>query len=71
MCASRASERNAREFYDTKQRAVKFYKENGIPERLEEILNSMFYENPPDVYGRLVSGKPGHQFPISVAKQSG
>ncbi|XP_033632663.1 enolase 4-like [Asterias rubens] len=53
MCASRASERNAREFYDTKQRAVKFYKENGIPERLEEILNSMFYENPPDVYGRL------------------
>ncbi|XP_038070575.1 enolase 4-like isoform X1 [Patiria miniata] len=53
MCASRASERNAREFYDTKQRAVKFYKENGVPERLEEILNSMFYENPPDVYGRL------------------
>ncbi|XP_022110999.1 enolase 4-like isoform X2 [Acanthaster planci] len=53
MCASRASERNAREFYDTKQKAVKFYKENGVPERLEEILNSMFYENPPDVYGRL------------------
>ncbi|XP_072022887.1 enolase 4-like [Amphiura filiformis] len=50
---SRASERSARDIFDTKQRAVKFYKDNGVPQKLEDILNSMFYENPPDVYGRL------------------
>ncbi|XP_071486736.1 enolase 4-like [Diadema antillarum] len=53
MAASRASERNAREFYETKQRAVNFYRENRIPEQLEEILNSMFYDSPADVYGYL------------------
>ena len=51
---SRASEKSARDIFDTKQRAVKFYQENGVPQKLEDILNSMFYENPADVYGRLV-----------------
>ena len=55
MAASRASERNAREFYELKQKAVAFYKENSVPEKIEEVLNNMFFENPQDVYGYLVS----------------
>ena len=55
MAASRASERNARDFYELKQKAVTFYKENCVPEKLEEVLNNMFFENPQDVYGYLVS----------------
>ena len=56
MAAStcRAAEKSARELHETKLRAVKFYKENRIPEKLEDILNSLFFENPADVYGRLV-----------------
>ncbi|XP_077992460.1 enolase 4-like [Glandiceps talaboti] len=53
MAASRSSERTAREFYETKQKAVQYYRNNQVPEKIEEILNSMFYENPDDVYGRL------------------
>nr|XP_054766572.1 enolase 4-like [Lytechinus pictus] len=53
MAASRASERSAREFYEMKQRAVNFYKENQVPEKIEEVLNNMFHENPADVYGYL------------------
>ena len=37
-----------------KQNAIKYYQENGVPIKMEEILNSMFYEDPPDVYGYLV-----------------
>lgn len=54
MAASRASERSAREFYEMKQRAVHFYKENQVPEKIEEVLNNMFHESPADVYGYLV-----------------
>nr|CAB3242602.1 enolase-like protein ENO4 [Phallusia mammillata] len=43
----------ASETNDLKQQAADFYAENKVPERLEEILNSMFFENPKDVYGRL------------------
>lgn len=57
MAASRSSQRNAREFFELKQRAVQFYKENKVPEKLEDILNAMVYEQPPDVYGRLVMKK--------------
>ena len=49
-----ASTREAREKYELKQRAVKFYDKNGVPKKMEEILNSMFYDNPDDVYGHLV-----------------
>ena len=49
-----ASTREAREKYELKQRAVKFYDESGVPKKMEEILNSMFYDNPDDVYGHLV-----------------
>ncbi|XP_022344151.2 enolase 4-like isoform X4 [Crassostrea virginica] len=50
-----ASTREAREKYELKQKAVKFYDENGVPKKMEEILNSMFYDNPDDVYGHLAN----------------
>ncbi|XP_052101898.1 enolase 4-like isoform X1 [Mytilus californianus] len=48
-----SSTREKRELYEAKQRAVKYYNENGVPKKIEEIMNSMFYDNPPDVYGYL------------------
>lgn len=43
-----------RKLYDLKEEAAKFFHNNRVPERLEEVLNSLFYEKPNDVYGRLV-----------------
>jgi enolase len=45
----------AKEKYQLKEKAVAYYKENGVPQKMEEILNTMFYDNPDDVYGYLVS----------------
>jgi len=42
------------DFNQLKKQAAAYYNENGVPGRLEEILNSMFFENPKDIYGRLV-----------------
>ena len=39
---------------ELKQRAVKYYNENGIPKCLEGILNKMFLDEPSDVYGYMV-----------------
>lgn len=49
-----ASTKEAREKYELKQKAVKYYDQNGVPKKMEEVLNSMFYDNPDDVYGHLV-----------------
>lgn len=46
--------KEARELYELKERAAKFYAENGVPAKMEDVLNSMFYDNPQDVYGHLV-----------------
>lgn len=43
-----------RELYEMKCKAASYYEKNKVPEKLEEILNSMFHEKPEDVYGRLV-----------------
>ncbi|PIK49475.1 putative enolase-like protein ENO4 [Apostichopus japonicus] len=68
MAASRSSQRNAREFFELKQRAVQFYKENKLPEKLEDILNAMVYEQPPDVYGRLSEYFESISSPIVISK---
>lgn len=47
--------REAREFYELKQRAAEFYRANGVPVRLEEALNTVYYQRPPDVYGSLAN----------------
>ncbi|XP_069095364.1 enolase 4 isoform X3 [Pleurodeles waltl] len=47
--------REARELYELKQRAAEFYRANGVPQRLEEALNTVYYQRPPDVYGSLAN----------------
>ena len=49
-----SSVKDTRDLYELKEKAAKFYAENGVPQKMEEILNAMFYDNPPDVYGYLV-----------------
>ena len=41
--------------YELKQQAIEYYKDNGVPQKMEAILNSMFYDKPADVFGHLVS----------------
>ena len=43
--------------YQLKQQAIEYYKHNGVPQKMETILNSMFYDKPSDVFGHLVSVK--------------
>ena len=52
--ASNSNAREARELYELKQKAVKYYSDNGVPQKMEDVMNSMFYDNPDDVYGHLV-----------------
>ncbi|XP_020929062.1 enolase 4 isoform X2 [Sus scrofa] len=42
-----------RELQKLKQQALEYYRENDVPRRLEELLNSTFYLQPADVYGHL------------------
>ncbi|XP_033037479.1 enolase 4 isoform X2 [Trachypithecus francoisi] len=44
-----------RELQKLKQQAMEYYRENGVPRRLEELLNSTFYLQPADVYGHLAN----------------
>ena len=41
--------------HELKKKAQCYYQENGVPQKIEEVLNSMFYDDPKDVYGHLVS----------------
>jgi hypothetical protein len=36
-----SSSRELREMYEAKQKAVKYYNENGVPQKIEEIMNTM------------------------------
>ncbi|XP_036191751.1 enolase 4 [Myotis myotis] len=45
----------ARELRRLKQQALEYYRENDVPRRLEELLNSTFYLQPADVYGHLAN----------------
>ncbi|XP_046368304.1 enolase 4-like isoform X2 [Haliotis rufescens] len=51
----KSSAKDARELYEMKERAIRFYTDNGVPKKMEEILNSMFHDNPADVYGHLAN----------------
>ncbi|MBZ3890670.1 Enolase-like protein ENO4 [Sciurus carolinensis] len=42
-----------RELQKLKQQAMEYYRENDVPRKLEELLNSTFYLQPADVYGHL------------------
>lgn len=39
--------------YELKEDAARFFAKNRVPEKLEKVLNSLFYEKPEDVFGRL------------------
>ncbi|KAJ8317132.1 hypothetical protein KUTeg_005036 [Tegillarca granosa] len=46
---------SARDLYQAKQKAMEYYSQNGVPQKMETILNSMFLDNPGDVYGHLAN----------------
>lgn len=54
-----------RELQKLKQQALEYYRENDVPRRLEELLNSTFYLQPADVYGHLVGTWDAHPLPAS------
>ena len=41
--------------YERKQKAVKYFKSNDVPKKLEELLNIMLEDDPEDVFGYMVS----------------
>lgn len=43
------------EIRSLRQKATKYYKKNGVPDKIELILNEMFIHDPEDVYGYLVN----------------
>lgn len=45
----------ATDMLELKKKAVKYYHDNQIPQQFESLLNSMFYEQPEDLYGYIVS----------------
>lgn len=52
-----------KELQKLKQQALEYYRENDVPRRLEELLNSTFYLQPADVYGHLVGTWAEHPLP--------
>ncbi|KAK7458963.1 hypothetical protein BaRGS_00039047 [Batillaria attramentaria] len=64
-----ASHKDAQAFYETKQKAVKYYLENGVPQKMEEILNSMFYDDPEDIYGHLANYFDQYIKPAVITKR--
>lgn len=65
---SNSALREARELYELKEKAAKYYAENGVPQKMEEILNSMFYDSPSDVYGHLANYFQGFASSPTVTK---
>lgn len=52
-CNSRVS-KEEQEFYDLKMKAAEYYRANGVPQKMEGVLNDMFFDKPDDIYGYLV-----------------
>ena len=55
MLSYNSADDGVREKWKMKEKAIEYYNMNGIPQKMEQILNSTFYDNPDDVYGHLVS----------------
>ncbi|XP_051579531.1 enolase 4-like isoform X2 [Myxocyprinus asiaticus] len=53
-CHSRESKED-QEFYDLKNKAAEYYRSNGVPQRIEDALNEMFFQKPDDIYGYLAN----------------
>ncbi|XP_013420699.1 enolase 4 [Lingula anatina] len=52
---SREKEKEVREMYDLKQKVLMYYKENGVPQKMEDILNTMYADDPDDPYGHVAN----------------
>lgn len=48
-------QKQAREIDAISQRALEFYEANGMIEKLEDVLNAAFNEQPKDLFGHFVS----------------
>ena len=45
----------SRDLNDLKRQIVSYYSTNSdVPKRIEDALNSLFYDSPHDIYGYLV-----------------
>ncbi|XP_057200619.1 enolase 4 isoform X2 [Triplophysa rosa] len=53
-CHSKVSKED-QEFYDLKNKAADYYRSNGVPEKIEGVLNEMFFQKPNDIYGYLAN----------------
>ncbi|ELU06760.1 hypothetical protein CAPTEDRAFT_221626 [Capitella teleta] len=53
MAEEKLTPSQERELYEMKLKAIQYYSENGVPQRMEEVLNNMFYDAPTCVYGHL------------------
>ncbi|XP_028005360.2 enolase 4 isoform X3 [Eptesicus fuscus] len=60
-----------RELQRLKQQALEYYRENDVPRRLEELLNSTFYLQPADVYGHLANCFSKLAKPPTICKVAG
>ncbi|XP_019902970.1 enolase 4 isoform X2 [Esox lucius] len=54
-CNSRVSKED-QEFYVLKNKAAEYFRSNGVPQKIECILNDMFFDQPDDIYGYLTTG---------------
>ncbi|XP_066477552.1 enolase 4 [Tiliqua scincoides] len=72
--ASGAGSEQQRQFTtmgDLKHQAAEYYRSNEVPQRLEEVLNAMFYQRPNDFYGHLANYFSGLSKPPEICKLTG
>ncbi|KAL0964393.1 hypothetical protein UPYG_G00323220 [Umbra pygmaea] len=53
-CNSHVSKED-KEFHALKNKAAEYYRTNGLPQKIECILNDMFFDQPDDIYGYLAN----------------
>ncbi|XP_055976303.1 enolase 4 [Sorex fumeus] len=62
---------SARELQKLRRQAMRYYQENQVPRRLEELLNATFYLQPADVYGHLANCMSELAIPPTICKVVG
>jgi hypothetical protein len=67
--ASQNHSQRTRDLNDLKRQALSFFNTNTeLTSKVEDALNSLFYESPYDTYGYLVSKTPALPFPLSTSR---
>ncbi|XP_056333216.1 enolase 4 [Danio aesculapii] len=59
------------EFYDLKNKAAEYYMSNGVPQKIESVLNEMFWQKPDDIYGYLANYFSGLSYTPVISKITG